>query len=107
MAREVSSITRVGTSEPFELQVARNQISFHKSIYKFGNNAEVSNSTETIWQQGGLYSYLSAASVLKGRLKLKKSKEPQYTKKNCSWADLRLRRGSVGEEVLSDIKREW
>ena len=65
MAREVSSITRVGTSEPFELQVARGQVAYHKSVYKFGNNAAVANVTETIWQQGGLYSYLSAASVLK------------------------------------------
>ena len=65
MAREVSSISRVGTSEPFELQVARGQIAYHESVYKFGNNAAVAASTETIWQQGGLYSYLSAASVLK------------------------------------------
>ena len=65
MAREVSSITRVGTSEPFELQIARGQVAYHKSVYKFGNNAAVANLTETIWQQGGLYSYLSAASVLK------------------------------------------
>lgn len=65
MAREVSSITRVGTSEPFELQIARGQVAYHKSVYKFGNNAAVANVTETIWQQGGLYSYLSAASVLK------------------------------------------
>jgi hypothetical protein len=62
---QISSITRVGKTEPFELQVARGQIAYHESIYKFGNNAAVSNSTETIWQQGGLYSYLSAASVLK------------------------------------------
>ena len=65
MAREVSSISRVGTSEPFELQVSRGQVAYHESLYKFGNNAAVSNSIETIWQQGGLYSYLSAASVLK------------------------------------------
>ena len=65
MSREVSSITRIGTSEPFELQVARGQVAYHESVYKFGNNAEVADSTETIWQQGGLYSYLSAASVLK------------------------------------------
>ena len=62
---QISSITRVGKTEPFELQVARGQVAYHESVYKFGNNAEVSNSTETIWQQGGLYSYLSAASVLK------------------------------------------
>ena len=65
MAREVSSISRIGTSEPFELQVARGQIAYHKSVYKFGNNAAVTDSLETIWQQGGLYSYLSAATVLK------------------------------------------
>ena len=65
MSREVSSITRIGTSEPFELQVARGQVAYHESVYKFGNNAAVADSTETIWQQGGLYSYLSAASVLK------------------------------------------
>ena len=65
MSREVSSITRIGTSEPFELQIARGQVAYHESVYKFGNNAAVANVTETIWQQGGLYSYLSAASVLK------------------------------------------
>ena len=64
MAREVSSITRVGTSEPFELQVARGQISFHKSVFKFGFNPDIDNSLETIWAQGGLYSYLSSATTL-------------------------------------------
>jgi len=52
MAREISSISRIGTSEPFELQVARGQISYHESVYKFGNNAEVADSVETIWQRG-------------------------------------------------------
>ena len=65
MAREVSSITRVGTSEPFELQLAREQISFHKTLYKFGFNPDIDDALETVWAQGGLYSYLSAATVLK------------------------------------------
>src|SRR6056300_950143 len=65
MAREVSSITRVGTSEPFELQVARGQIAYHKPLFKFGNNIAVGNSLETIWAEGGLYSYLTSATVLK------------------------------------------
>jgi hypothetical protein len=65
MAREVSSISRIGTSEPFELQVARGQIAYHESVYKFGNNPAVANSVETVWSEGGLYSYLSAATVLK------------------------------------------
>jgi len=62
---QVSSISRVGTTEPFYLQVARNQISFHKSNFKFGFNPDVDDSLETVWAQGGLYSYLSSASVLK------------------------------------------
>jgi len=62
---QVSSISRVGTTEPFYLQVARNQISFHKSNFKFGFNADVDDLLETVWAQGGLYSYLSSASVLK------------------------------------------
>ena len=62
---QVSSISRVGTTEPFYLQVARNQISFHKSNFKFGFNADVDDSLETVWAQGGLYSYLTSASVLK------------------------------------------
>tara|TARA_A100001201_G_scaffold135474_1_gene123785 strand:+ start:3071 stop:3874 length:804 start_codon:yes stop_codon:yes gene_type:complete len=64
MTQEVSSISRVGTSEPFELQVARGQIAFHKSIFKFGFNPDIDDSLETIWAQGGLYSYLSSATTL-------------------------------------------
>ena len=59
------SISQVGTTEPFELQVARGQILHHKPLFKFGNNPTVGNSIETIWAEGGLYSYLSAATVLK------------------------------------------
>ena len=58
------SITQIGTSEPFELQVARGQISGHYGLFKFGNNAIVGDSLETIWAEGGLYSYLTAATVL-------------------------------------------
>ena len=64
MAREVSSISRVGTSEPFNLQIARGQIAYHKSIFKFGFNPDIDNSLETVWAQGGLYSYLSSATTL-------------------------------------------
>ena len=41
MAREVSSISRVGTSEPFELQVARGQIAYHKPLFQY----DISNGT--------------------------------------------------------------
>jgi len=65
MPRDYSSISRFGLTEPFNLQVARGQIAYHESIYKFGNNPQVADSIETIWSQGGLYSYLSTATVLK------------------------------------------
>lgn len=64
MARLVTSISKLGSSEPFELQVAQGQISYHESIFKFGFNPDIDNSLETVWAQGGLYSYLSAASTL-------------------------------------------
>jgi len=60
-----SSITRFGKHEPFYLQVAREQIFNHKSIFKFGNNTSVADTLETVWAEGGLYSYLTSASVLK------------------------------------------
>ena len=65
MATIISSITRQGAFEPFELQVARGQIQGHKTLFKFGNNSDINGSLETIWSHGGLYSYLAAASVLK------------------------------------------
>ena len=64
MARLVTSISKLGTHEPFELQVAQGQIAYHKHIYKFGQNAVVGNSVETIWQQGGLYSYPPSATIM-------------------------------------------
>jgi hypothetical protein len=64
MARLVTSISKLGSSEPFELQVAQGQIAYHKHVYKFGQNAVVGNSVETIWQQGGLYSYPPSATTM-------------------------------------------
>jgi hypothetical protein len=64
MSQQISSISRVGTTEPFELQVARDQISYHESVHKFGFYNSVDTNLTTIWSQGGVYSYLSAASTL-------------------------------------------
>jgi hypothetical protein len=60
-----SSATRQGAYEPFELQVARGQVDGHKPLFKFGINGDVGTSPETVWAQGGTYSYLSAAAVMK------------------------------------------
>jgi hypothetical protein len=59
-----SSITRVGTYEPWELQVARNQIAFHKTVFKFGFNPDVDSSQETIWDVGGIYAYPGSAVAM-------------------------------------------
>lgn len=65
MTTTISSITRQGAYEPFELQVARGQIQGHKTLFKFGNNSDINGSLETVWSQGGLYSYLAAAAAMK------------------------------------------
>jgi hypothetical protein len=60
------SITQNGRYEPFELQVARDQISWHETLFQFGTNISVGTSFETLWPGGGtLYTYPSAATVLK------------------------------------------
>jgi hypothetical protein len=68
MAREVSSITRVGTSEPFELQVARGQVAYHSGEHKFGAVPSMSvGTTGSVWDiDDTLYpwSSLTSASTL-------------------------------------------
>ena len=61
----VSSITRMGKNEPFELQVARGQITMHSSFCQFGINATVGTSNETVWIGSNAYTFPAAASVLK------------------------------------------
>ena len=65
MAKQISSISRVGTTEPFELQVKRGQVGWHYAIFKFGFNPDVDDSLETVWAEGGLYGYIETATVLK------------------------------------------
>ena len=64
MAYTLRSISQVGTSEPFELQVSRGQIPGHSPLNKFGTNPSVSADEETIWHQGGIYSYLTVPTTL-------------------------------------------
>ncbi len=64
MAYDIRSITQVGTSEPFELQVARGQIPGHKHVFKFGVHPVVQNVEETVWEGGGLYVYPSSALIM-------------------------------------------
>ena len=50
MARETSSISRVGTSEPFELQVSRGQVSYHSVVNIFGFATAIGTSYRTPWE---------------------------------------------------------
>jgi hypothetical protein len=61
----ISSVTRTGRNEPFELQVARGQISYHESFCQFGINTAVGTSNETVWIGSNTYTFPSSASVLK------------------------------------------
>lgn len=60
----ITSITQRGTTEDFGLQVARGQIPYHKSNFKFGFNSDIDDALETVWSKGGLYAYLSGATAL-------------------------------------------
>ena len=60
------SITRIGRYEPFELQVSRNQITFHNRLFQFGANTNLQTSTQTVWTgTASNYVYPSAATVIK------------------------------------------
>ena len=61
---QVSSISRTGKTEPFELQVARGQISYHTSLFKYGYNPLIINVNETVWDGGGLYAYPASAVAM-------------------------------------------
>lgn len=65
MANVLRSISQVGTTEPFELQVSRGQIYLHENICPYGINADIGTSSETVWAEGGIYTYPSAATVMK------------------------------------------
>ena len=60
----ISSISRVGTTEPFELQVSRGQVGWHYTLFKYGYNPLIINVNETIWDGGGIYSYPAAAATM-------------------------------------------
>ena len=50
--------------EAWELNVSRGKVRGASHIIKFGENLDVDGSMETIWDAGGLYTYLTSAGVL-------------------------------------------
>jgi hypothetical protein len=66
MAVTTYSITQSGRYEPFELQVARGQITGHENQFQFGVNQSVGTTFSTLWNGGtALYAYPAAATVMK------------------------------------------
>jgi len=59
----VSSISRTGAFEPFDLQVARGQITFHEAFCQFGINGAVGTSLETVWVGSDLYAFPASATT--------------------------------------------
>jgi hypothetical protein len=59
----VSSVTRMGSYEPFDVQVARGQITMHRSFCQFGINAAVEQSSETVWSGSTAYTFPAAAAA--------------------------------------------
>ena len=60
----VSSITRMGTLEPFDLQVGRGQITFHRAILLNSYTTASAVTLSTLWPKGGVYAFPAAASVM-------------------------------------------
>ena len=60
------SITRVGRYEPFELQVSRNQITFHspQNIFGYGTTPSTANLFRTVWENMATTEYVFPSSAL-------------------------------------------
>lgn len=65
MAGAPSSITRTGAHEPFELQVSRGQIPWHRSISVFGYSPDIDTTRATVWPGVGERPQLTAATIFK------------------------------------------
>lgn len=61
MSTIISSITRQGAYEPFELQVSRGQIQGHRSVTVFGFNPDVDTTQVSVWPLPSLITFPSAA----------------------------------------------
>lgn len=60
----VSSISRFGKYEPFELQVARGQITMHSAVYKFGYSTYIDGTLYPVWNYAGNRTYLTTAATM-------------------------------------------
>lgn len=61
---DIRSITQVGTSEPFELQVARGQIPGHSIRNLFGTNPSIGTTFRTPWENNTALPFLTSEQNL-------------------------------------------
>lgn len=61
MATTISSVTRQGAYEPFELQVARGQIQGHRNVTVFGFNPDVDTTQVSVWPLPSLITFPASA----------------------------------------------
>jgi hypothetical protein len=64
MAGNVSSISRVGTTEPFDLQVGRGQIALHSLVNVQGYNASHGTTFRAAWEKSNDTDYVYPASAV-------------------------------------------
>lgn len=62
MSGNVSSISRVGTTEPFELQLGRGQISLHSLVNVQGFNASHATTFRAVWEKSDTTDYVYPSS---------------------------------------------
>ena len=60
----IRSITQVGRYEPFDLQVARGQITGHSTVNIYGFQASVTTANIPIWEVAGAYTYPESATTM-------------------------------------------
>lgn len=60
----VSSISRFGLTEPFELQVARGQITMHSTVNIYGFQVSVTTTNIPVWEVAGAYAYPASATTM-------------------------------------------
>ena len=60
----IRSITQVGTYEPFELQLARGQITGHSTVNIYGYGSSITTSTIPAWENATAYTFPAAATTM-------------------------------------------
>lgn len=64
MGSVVSSITRMGSFEPFDLQVARAQITMHSTVNIYGYQPSVATTFIPVWEEATAYTYPTVAAKM-------------------------------------------